>query len=1228
MRKKYKQSIHFLIIFIFLFQQVFASYSAYTQGISPASLPLRNKLAVSSFIKDVGEDTHSIRLPLEFFLQIDKNELNSLDAVVKNIEKIRDLILSNYKKLLETGEIPTLEYNEMYKFVKSSCLYITRSSGDKVLYLYNKNSPFIWRISLSNKDKEPADNFFKGFLNLRDRLDEWDIGRFRVEVFYTNDTVKEGIGAQLERLYNAGFDRNGRYAKKASDELFKKPAIQKAVDRLIKNRGGIQEKYAKIIIEDLLSKHIVTLKALDNVSFENISFEGRTDRSLTKILVKKGNTVLKGYIVKTVSYPKYNPTFSGGREIRNSLKASDLGLGPNVIYVDYAKQILIEDYLAYSLRDIMDGDIVLTDKEKVILAQRFAEKLFLMFDMDRENRVTHKFDDFVEHTRIVGRGKDIDVRWIDWGLEGGFQASMREFVLQRYLSHILDSVCLLNSVPAVVSFISTIKKLAGEKGQKELNLWNKMLNVLIEDSKKSRFRKKYAPLLSKAYEIINIKQNASAPLSISVLTVNEIIDKLSIFLGDSYKKDYHHGLRHSLGLLEWAYELAFQINKTGEIDWQVLVSAIFLHDAKVIEENHPEKGAEYAGEVLKKMKFLTERQIEKVKRCIVLHEKRSSEGQKERAEAGIEAQILYDIDQLDAFGIKGIYRYLSIYFIRGKNIEDIKKLIPLDIQARFSSLTFGASRRIGQTEFRYAKLFFDKLRQGEKDEILFAELIKNNLNVPPQNLIEIAKKDIRMKSAFDKRKIHRRRRNLYRLKAYLKKLSLEYKKSPFSKTGHLERPQVKIEDIEITKGRVKVVKVYSGENAGRVNMDLLQKALDKIAKNGLGIFGGIDVISVVDNIREGEAEGKVPYSMVKKEGGKRILLLDVDSFKSDKLLYLVLHHELIEGIMTLIPYKSEALRELTSNYMSVMEALKEGIEDVGDVSNLDQDNRFFEIVKYIKENNIKDRSQIISLLLTHMSAMSYYKKLFSEFGIDRSLIEKVNSAKDRFKSALSVFNEVANALSQKVKKTQNNVNKTVKGLNEIIRKVKMVLSILRLKDLSIIDVLLNQNKYIKLDIDDLETNPVLLEWIKGLLRGKEKSPFIFYSGKGSDIGAFLEENNLKEAKIKGQVDISNIITLIDPVNVRYDGMPEDSLYLALPYAKTTVYLAYEVVLAGGNVKQIDSLAKNTIKNLYDAIFGREVKEDELQQLFKTPWTVLPDITKITGTLNTLKKAMGQIETAA
>lgn len=227
--------------------------------------------------------------------------------------------------------------------------------------------------------------------------------------------------------------------------------------------------------------------------------------------------------------------------------------------------------------------------------------------------------------------------------------------------------------------------------------------------------------------------------------------------------------------------------------------------------------------------------------------------------------------------------------------------------------------------------------------------------------------------------------------------------------------EAEIKDGNLVKSRVLNEELFS--TAFNLNIANLIKKIDYIKEEmGAGIAGGIDIIRIVDNIRPTGKEkvgDLVPYSMIKEENEKRVLLLDKDAFKDENRLYIVLMHGFREGLLIMVEPKDDSLRELTSIYLSVKDAIRKGITDVGDVSDLDLDNQFLKVVELIKG---KTDEEIIAVIIEFMRSMEYYKEFFSgpmEFNFsgdwEREMLAEIEKGIDRYQAALNVFNRIAEA---------------------------------------------------------------------------------------------------------------------------------------------------------------------------------------------------------------------------
>lgn len=220
----------------------------------------------------------------------------------------------------------------------------------------------------------------------------------------------------------------------------------------------------------------------------------------------------------------------------------------------------------------------------------------------------------------------------------------------------------------------------------------------------------------------------------------EVLDSIAERLGAGYRNDAHHGLVHAKDLLGRAERLVAELGVEQEVDWRVLAAAIGLHDVAAEKAPHGAEGAERARALLPELRGFGEREVERVADAIVLHEDRSTAGVERRKQAGLEAQLLYDADQLEAFGPKGVYRYVAAYTRREASLERI----PGDATARYESLAFDATRKLAEGDFGFTRRFFERLgkEQPAGDRMVGAagvvRWIREHVTEPPAALAEHA----------------------------------------------------------------------------------------------------------------------------------------------------------------------------------------------------------------------------------------------------------------------------------------------------------------------------------------------------------------------------------------------------------------------------------------------------------------------------------------------------------
>ena len=183
-----------------------------------------------------------------------------------------------------------------------------------------------------------------------------------------------------------------------------------------------------------------------------------------------------------------------------------------------------------------------------------------------------------------------------------------------------------------------------------------------------------------------------------------VLEAIRPKLGPAFEDNVHHGLRHARDLLDRAALLAGRLGVEDRIDWRVLTAAVCFHDVASVSESHGEEGAARAREVLAELEAVPAGDIGRVEEAVRLHEDRTDMGAARRKAAGLEAQLLYDVDQLEAFGAKGIYRYVAVYTDRGTALEEILS----NAEARYRSLTFEESRALAADDYAFTRSFLEK----------------------------------------------------------------------------------------------------------------------------------------------------------------------------------------------------------------------------------------------------------------------------------------------------------------------------------------------------------------------------------------------------------------------------------------------------------------------------------------------------------------------------------------
>ena len=291
-----------------------------------------------------------------------------------------------------------------------------------------------------------------------------------------------------------------------------------------------------------------------------------------------------------------------------------------------------------------------------------------------------------------------------------------------------------------VAALREVAQLVDEEGKALHEVLRAITGVYLEPGTEPRplpvARRRRAPAAPAPGESESAKTTSpSAPE-----TARRVLDGIAQELGEPYKADVHHGLHHARDLLARAERLSSDLGLEERVDWRVLSAAIGLHDVGAEAQQHGERSAARAREVLPQLPDFTEQAVKRVASAIVLHEDRTPEGVTRREQEGLEAQLLYDVDQLDAFGPKGVYRYVAVYTQRKKPLDRVRD----DARARFETLAFDATRKLAEAEYGFTVDFFERLeREGAtKEEDAGAagvvRLIREHVDQHPTRIAEKA----------------------------------------------------------------------------------------------------------------------------------------------------------------------------------------------------------------------------------------------------------------------------------------------------------------------------------------------------------------------------------------------------------------------------------------------------------------------------------------------------------
>ncbi|MFX0091502.1 MAG: HD domain-containing protein [Candidatus Hodarchaeota archaeon] len=194
---------------------------------------------------------------------------------------------------------------------------------------------------------------------------------------------------------------------------------------------------------------------------------------------------------------------------------------------------------------------------------------------------------------------------------------------------------------------------------------------------------------------------------------------------------------HEWGHVERVFQLAKLVTKDLYVDWEVLEPAIWLHDiARPREASgqvrcHAQEGARMVAEILGELDYPLEK-IEQVCYAISVHRYRTQLKAKT-----LEAQVLQDVDRLDALGAIGIARVFTMGGMKHRPIYDPKippnKIYESDASTSLNhffekilkitpdSFNTPAAQKIAKERYNFTKMYIDRFLKELQKVDLFQE---------------------------------------------------------------------------------------------------------------------------------------------------------------------------------------------------------------------------------------------------------------------------------------------------------------------------------------------------------------------------------------------------------------------------------------------------------------------------------------------------------------------------
>jgi HD superfamily phosphodiesterase len=176
------------------------------------------------------------------------------------------------------------------------------------------------------------------------------------------------------------------------------------------------------------------------------------------------------------------------------------------------------------------------------------------------------------------------------------------------------------------------------------------------------------------------------------------LPSISDFLNELYR-DVHlpsHDASHHFRVWGYCKELLYEIEKSGEsllsINIDDALIACAFHDTGLISnksESHGSDSIKFCEQFLNKYPNLQVKNLMGILNAIELHDDKSLKAKDSNAISL--PKLITTADDLDAFGLVGVFRYIEIYALRGISLDEIPSRVIDNVTNRFNSFQINFS---------------------------------------------------------------------------------------------------------------------------------------------------------------------------------------------------------------------------------------------------------------------------------------------------------------------------------------------------------------------------------------------------------------------------------------------------------------------------------------------------------------------------------------------------------